>query len=121
MHKPYRAFIFILALIFSLCVSAAAQSVASGTVEGTITDPQGAVIAGATVSIRNPITGYQQTTTTDPSGTFRFGNVPFNNYHIEVSQSGFAVGQQDVNVRSLVPVSLKLALVVGNVSETVSV
>jgi Carboxypeptidase regulatory-like domain len=121
MHSSSRAFILFLILMFGISISATAQSVASGTVEGTVTDPTGAVVVGTSVTIRNPITGYQQTTTTDPSGTFRFNNVPFNNYHMEAIQPGFAPAQQDVNVRSLVPVSVKFALVVGNVSETVSV
>src|SRR5438876_10910318 len=68
----------------------AAQSVASGTIEGTVADPTGAVVVGAKVEMRNPITGYMQTAITDASGTFRFTNVPFNPYHIEVTQAGFA-------------------------------
>jgi hypothetical protein len=120
MHRYGRALILIVILI-GISYPAAAQSVASGTVEGTVTDPTGAVIAGANVSIRNPITGYTQTATTDASGTFRFNNVPFNNYHMEVIQPGFDPAQQDVNVRSLVPVTVKFPLAVGNVSETVSV
>ncbi len=55
-----------------------AQSLVSGTVDGTIVDPTGAVVVGATVEIRNPITGFQQTAMTDSMGMFRFTNVPFN-------------------------------------------
>ncbi len=98
-----------------------AQSVASGTVEGTVTDATGGVIAGAKVDIRNPITGYTASTSTDASGVFRFSNLPFNNYHVEVSQQGFNIGQQDVSVRSLVPVPVRISLVLGAVSTTVNV
>src|SRR5215467_8527069 len=77
-----------------------AQSVASGTIEGTVVDPTGGVVIGANVMMRNPISGASQTTVTDAMGTFRFTNVPFNPYHIEVTQSGFDTASQDVNVRT---------------------
>src|SRR5437867_8659688 len=85
-----------------------AQSVASGTIEGTVVDPTGGVVVGATVEIRNPITGFQQMAPTDASGTFRFTNIPFNPYHLQVTQQGFAPAAQDVNVRATVPISVKI-------------
>jgi len=119
--KPLVPLLIACVLIGFSTNTAGAQSVASGTVEGTVADPSGAVIAGATVSIRNPITGYQQTTKSDSTGLFRFGNLPFNNYHIEVTQEGFAPGHQDVNIRSTVPTPVKITLAVSNITETVSV
>ena len=112
---------FLTALVFINGISARSQSVASGTVQGTVTDSTGAVVVGAKVEIKNPITGYDQEQQTDATGSFRFNNVPFNNYHIEVTQPGFDPGHQDVNVRSVVPVAAKIALAVGGVSETVNV
>src|SRR5437016_1174929 len=98
-----------------------AQSVASGTVEGTVNDPTGAVVVGATVQIRNPISRYQQTTATDSMGGFRFTNLPLNPYHLEVAQPGFAVAVQDVNVRTAVPITVTIALTVAGVTQEVSV
>ena len=83
---------------------------ASGTVEGIVVDPTGGVVSGAHVEMRNPLTGYQQTATTDASGSFRFNNVPFNNYHVEVTQQGFATSAQDITVRTTVPVPVKVML-----------
>src|SRR5467141_209540 len=111
--------LFILSIFLAQPVQA--QSVASGTVEGTVADPTGAVVSGAKVAIRNPLTGYQQATTTDTSGVFRFSNLPFNNYHIEITQQGFAAAGQDVNVRSTVPASVKVTLTVAGVTESVTV
>src|SRR6267142_6488061 len=111
--------LFILSIFLAQPVQA--QSVASGTVEGTVADPTGAVVSGAKVQIRNPLTGYQQATTTDTSGVFRFSNLPFNNYHIEITQQGFAAAGQDVNVRSTVPASVKVTLTVAGVTESVTV
>ena len=101
--------------------SAGAQSVASGTVDGTVVDPTGGTVSGAQVEIRNPITGYQQTTTTESSGAFHFANVPFNNYHLEVKQEGFATAAQDVNVRSTVPLPVKFMLTLAGVTQSVDV
>ena len=56
-----------------------AQSVGnSGSVNGTVLDPTGAVVAGAKVEIRNPVSGFDRSTTTDKAGTFAFTNIPFN-------------------------------------------
>jgi hypothetical protein len=107
--------------VFIMAASALAQSVASGTVEGTVVDSSGAVVVGAMVEIRNPITGFQQTAVTDSMGAFRFTNIPFNPYHIEISQQGFAPTAQDVNVRSAVTVAVKVTLPVAGITETVRV
>jgi hypothetical protein len=104
-----------------LAGSAMAQSVASGTVDGTVIDSTGGVVVGATVEIRNPITGFQQTVMTDSAGAFRFTNIPFNPYHIQVTQQGFSPAAQDVNVRSTVPIPVKITLAVAGVTESVSV
>src|ERR1700756_2205126 len=124
MHFPRQAFIVAGVLLgFSgfLTPLVVAQSVASGTVDGTIVDPTGAVVAGATVQIRNPISRYQQTTTTDGMGAFRFTNLPLNPYHLEVTQPGFAVAAQDVNVRTAVPITVKVSLAVAGVTQEVRV
>ena len=115
-----------LALVFCMlsgifATPAAAQSVASGTIDGTVADPSGGVISGAAVEIRNPISGYRQTTTTDSSGMFHFANVPFNSYHLEVTQQGFATAAQDVNVRTTVPLPVMFKLAVAGISQTVDV
>jgi Carboxypeptidase regulatory-like domain len=115
-----NAFLGVIATL-ALSLSASAQSVASGTVEGTVTDSTGGVIIGAMIELANPATGVRQTTTTDASGIFRFTNVPFNNYHIQVMQDGFVPAAQDVNVRAAVTVSVKIALALARVSQEVKV
>jgi hypothetical protein len=114
------------ALVFSIFMfiftgSAAAQSVASGTIDGTVVDPTGGAVSGAQIEIRNPITGYLQTATTDSSGMFHFTNVPFNNYHLQVKQQGFATAAQDINVRSTVPLPVKFMLTLAGITQSVDV
>jgi len=61
---------------------------ASGTVGGTVVDPSGLAISGASVEIRNPVSHYDRTLKTDPQSKFQFENVPYNNYHTTVTASG---------------------------------
>lgn len=111
-------------LVLSLLASynpVGAQSLTSGTLTGNITDPTGAVISGATVAIENPVSGFKQSAATDSSGNFTFGNVPFNPYHLTATAQGFQSREQDVSVRSSVPVRLSITLPIAGTSETVNV
>jgi hypothetical protein len=93
----------------------------SGSVSGTVLDPSGAVVPNATIEIHNPVSHFDQSTTADKSGYFNFPNVPFNPYHLSVTASGFAQTSRDVEVRSIVPVSIKVSLQVSSATTTVTV
>ncbi|HVO97394.1 MAG TPA: TonB-dependent receptor [Bryobacteraceae bacterium] len=106
--------------LFHACLSA--QSISSGgTVRGAVLDPSGAAIKGATVEIQNPVSQYNRTVQTDGQGRFEFDNIPFNNYHASASATNFQTAQQDVNVRSSVPIELKFTLKLGTATETVTI
>src|SRR6516165_3069137 len=92
----------------------------AGSINGTVTDPTGAVVPGATVEIHNPVSQLTRSTKTDSSGTFSFPNVPLNPYHLTVMSQGFAPSAQDVEVRSSLPVSVKVTLSI-TAAETVNV
>jgi Carboxypeptidase regulatory-like domain len=98
-----------------------AQAGASGSISGTVTDSSGGVLANATVAIDNPVSQYERSTTTDASGNFTFTNVPFNPYRLSVNLKGFSPYAQDVEVRTVVPLTLKIALKVAGSSTTVTV
>src|SRR5208282_4329682 len=91
----------------------------SGSINGAVLDPSGAVVANASVEIHNPVSGYDRTTITDSKGNFNFLNVPFNPYHLTVKAEGFAQYAQDVQVRSVVPASVQINLQVSASSTTV--
>src|ERR1700734_69119 len=82
----------------------------SASISGTVVDPSGGVVVNATVTIHNPVSGLEHSTTTDSSGNFTFPNVPFNPYHLSVVAKGFESYAQDVEIRSAVPSTVSIAL-----------
>jgi hypothetical protein len=119
----FRKFSFFV-LIFSFLFCAMpilAQMGNSGSIDGVVKDPSGGVVAGATVEISYPVSGYQRETTTGSDGAFRFTNVPFNTYHLVVTTPGFASYTQDVDVRSTVPTSIQIGLKLGTAATSITV
>ena len=93
----------------------------SGTIHGTVLDPSGATVKGATVGILHPVSHYQQNATTDGQGAFTFNNVPYNNYHLTVNAAGFQSAEQDVELRSAIPTEVKVNLKIGTETTSVNV
>src|SRR6266481_1832047 len=113
--------LLLLAMALVLSYSALGQSLTAGTVSGTVTDPNNAVVPNATVTIENAVTGYKKTVNSGADGTFRFNNVPLNNYTMSVSAPGFGSTKQTLNVRTSVPINSTLQLAVAAATETVMV
>ncbi|HEY1579420.1 MAG TPA: TonB-dependent receptor [Terracidiphilus sp.] len=108
-------------LTLAVVAAPAAQGGNAAPVRGTVTDPSGAVIPGATVHLTNAISGLDRTATTDATGQFEIGNIPFNNYQIAVSASGFAPLKQSFALRSAVGITVNLILKVEAAASTVTV
>jgi len=109
------------ALCLLILFSANGAQAQSASISGTVVDPSGGVVVNATVTIHNPVSGLERSTTTDSSGTFTFPNVPFNPYHLSVNAKGFTSYAQDVEIRSAVPLSVPITLKVEGGSSTVTV
>ena len=93
-----------------------------GTVLGTVTDPSGNVVAGATVKVRNTGTSLERIATTSADGSYAIPELPIGMYSVTVSQSGFqtsVTSSVEVNVATERRVDVQLK--VGQVSETVEV
>jgi hypothetical protein len=114
-------FVAIFAVTFLTATVWAQSGGTSSSINGTVLDPTGAVVPNATVEIHNPVSHYDRSTTTDKSGNFSIPNVPFNPYHLAATATGFAPAAQDVEVRSVVPVNVKVSLQVSGASTTVTV
>lgn len=123
----FRPLLFIVATVLALLVPVAAIAEPpevggpASTISGTVADPSGAVIPGATVQIQNPVTHLQRSVTTDGSGRFTFSNIPVNPYHLTVNLAGFAPYAEDIDVRSAVPQDLKITMKISAAAENVTV
>ncbi|MFZ0794447.1 MAG: carboxypeptidase-like regulatory domain-containing protein, partial [Candidatus Korobacteraceae bacterium] len=120
---PVLRYLTFLMLAFAIVFSPGLTRAQTGSslINGTVADQSGAVVPGATVVIHNPVSQYTRTTTTDSTGKFTFSNVPINPYHMTVNIAGFAPYAQDVDVRSAVPMDLKVTLQISATAENVTV
>jgi len=92
-----------------------------GTLLGTVTDPTGAVVANAEVSISNPVIDYRQSVKTGADGTFRLINIPLNQYHLEITLAGFQTYTQHIPLHTQVPVEVNAKLTLSSATQTVDV
>ena len=77
----------------------AQTTISQGSIQGTITDPAGAVVPGAVVSITNRATGQVSTTTTTSAGTYNSGGLLPGDYVVSVVATGFKTVQLPVTVQ----------------------
>jgi hypothetical protein len=111
-------------LLFALAwfSPAVMQAQFRGSLRGVVTDPQGAVIPGATVTLANKDTGQNQTATTDNNGFYIFNGLAPANYSLTVDATGFK--QKVLEHVQLIPEqlnSLNVQLEVGGAAQTVTV
>jgi hypothetical protein len=93
-----------------------------GTILGTVTDPSGAVVAGAKVTVRNTNTGLERTTQTSNDGSYSISELPIGTYDVTISQSGFQTSAtHGVNVDVATERRVDASLKTGQVSEQVLV
>ena len=113
-------------LVLVVCAAGANQVMAqlggSGGIQGSITDPGGAVVSGATVVATNVGTGVATTRQTNDAGLYVIKPLPPGEYKLVVSLTGFlTLIQEKVVVDALSTVTVDLSLKVGDVKETVTV
>ena len=120
-EQVIRAVVMIAMLILILPGIAAAQSIVTGAVAGTVTDPSGSVIVGATVSLTNNATGETLSATTGATGTYQFTLLKPGTYVVSATQTGFKQATERVEVLLGQTTSASLKLEVGSGSVTVEV
>jgi len=112
MSRSYRR--FTLVVVFSLVLFPALSLVlaagAAGSIRGRLVAPDGQGKPGVAVQLRNTITGFFAEVMTGPKGDFQFLNVPFNPYLLEAEVPGFQSVYQSIDVRSPIPIELKIDL-----------
>jgi Carboxypeptidase regulatory-like domain/TonB-dependent Receptor Plug Domain len=109
-----------IAVLFAMSIFAQSQST-TGLIQGTISDQNGAVVAGASVNIKNAATGFERTVSTNSDGFFSAPLLPLGKYKVTVSAKGFSnsVYENDLSVGQTL--NLKIDLKVGGSSENVTV
>jgi len=109
-------------LCFVVPALAMGQMAGTGTVGGLVTDPSGAAVVGATVTLTDPSTGAVRTVQTNDAGRYLFSNVQPGTYDVTINQAGFRqarLSKHVVSVGSEVTVNAKMEL--GAVSQTVEI
>jgi Carboxypeptidase regulatory-like domain len=114
---------FLVAGILCLCAASTALAQAGrGSVSGLVTDPAGAVVAGAKVVLLNQATGVTQHTVTSSAGLYTFISLNPGVYQVTASQKGFKnVAQDKVTVTVDQVTQVNITLQIGAISETVEV
>ena len=111
----------VLALLACSSLYLAAQST-GGRIQGRVTDPSGAVVTGANVTLSNEQTGVQGTTQSDKSGDYSFPNVPVGTYNVEVNQAGFKKSlKRGITLELNQVITMNMALQLGATEEVVEV
>jgi hypothetical protein len=111
----------VLALLLCASLPARAQ-VITAAVRGAVSDEQGAVVAGAEVTLSNPEANFTRTVTTGPDGVYNFPDVPISTYSLRVTHPGFKASEQTGVVLHVGDSRVfNFVLKVGAVSEQVTV
>jgi hypothetical protein len=109
-------------LVGSTGFSAFAQTSTTGAIRGTLTDPSGAMIAGASVTVKQEATGTARTVTTSGNGEYNVGLLPPGTYTLSFTAPGFSTAvPQPVNVNVTETARVDASLTAGSQSETVEV
>jgi hypothetical protein len=113
---------FVLLVVSALLWPALAQAQFRGSLRGTVTDPQGAAVEGAKVTLTNTATSQSLVSTSDANGIYQFNALPPAPYSLTVEKAGFATKiLEHVQIIPEQPNSLDLPLEVAQVQQTITV
>ena len=125
MHRRVTGinFTFLAAVLAVLCLGAVSAfgQAETGQILGTVLDPTGASVPGATITIRSVATGSERTETTDAGGSFIFTNLQPDIYEVTISAAGFTTMKQRTTVTVGGKVGLDIKLEVGKAETVVEV
>jgi hypothetical protein len=121
-HSKRIRFFILLAYVLLATTAARAQStIATGNIQGTLTDPSGAVVEGAKVTITNKDTGQSMTVTSSSAGAYNSGTLVPGNYSVRAEAAGFKTVEQGVIVKVGVVSGVNFSLQVGSTTTVVEV
>ncbi|HEX8178451.1 MAG TPA: TonB-dependent receptor [Pyrinomonadaceae bacterium] len=112
--------LLLLTLLLAWATTAAAQS--SATLQGAVTDQQGAVVPNARITVRSPATSVERMAESDSEGNYQVAALPVGTYRVEVQAQGFQTQVVTaLNLAVAQTVVQNFQLTVGNVAQEVTV
>ena len=116
------ATLFVCLIVLALCTAPmSAQSTSTGTIAGTVTDPSGAVVNGATVTLTDTGTKSARQATTNDAGRYIFVDVPPGTYDLSIAKQGFSTTKTQTTVTVGITNTLNLSLQIGGSNVVVEV
>jgi len=105
-----------------LATSGFAQTTGSATLRGTIKDPQGAIVRGATVTVTNERTSEERKATSNDDGAFTFSALTPGEYSLKIESAGFkTISQQHLALETSTTRSVEIVTEIGAPTETVTI
>jgi hypothetical protein len=121
-RRPVSVFAFVLILLSLFAARPARAQQTLGGITGAVTDSQGGILPGTTVTLVSNDTGLKRTQTAGSNGFYTFPNLPIGNYTLTFSREGFATERfPGILIQADRTVTLPAQLKVGAVSDTVQV
>jgi carboxypeptidase family protein/TonB-dependent receptor-like protein len=111
----------IVAFFAGIAMATPAWAQSTGAVQGNITDAQGSVVPGTTVTVRNVATGVERSVVSDAAGDYLAASLAPGPYRVEARLSGFQDQMRDVDVEVARTAVVNIRLTVGGLSEAVNV
>ena len=121
--RAFRLRLFLAFMVLAMCgVPALGQSTSTGTLSGTVTDPKGAVVPGASVTVKNTATNQEFTAETTGEGAFNVPSLTSGTYIATITAKGFKVAVvTDIKIDVGKTSSINVPLEIGSANETVTV
>ena len=123
MNNTLRKLLFAsFALLFALGAATRASAQSTGSIRGTVTDPSGAAIAKAAVTVTDTNTGISRDTVSNESGIFVFPDLPIGAYKLKISAPGFQTeNRPDLTLLTGQVIDLPIAMAVGSQTQQITV
>ena len=125
MNQPFWRSVarFVLVLLaISVCTLPGVAQQTLGSINGTVVDPSGAVVPGATVTATNAAIGVTRSTVSGGSGFYQIFNLPIGNYVVKVERDGFEITEvTGIEVQEASAKTVNVSLKVGKTSDSVEV
>jgi hypothetical protein len=120
--RTWYRFCALVAALATLCSASAWSQTQLAAVSGIITDPSGAVVPGAGVTVVSRGTGLKRSALTDTAGEYRFAGLPTGSYSLRIEKTGFqSQVREGIELNSAAEVTINSQLAIGDLSQQTTV